>query len=91
MSLGFGLLVLPFLANLFGSAAAQPPDLDKLREKPIAAGGGKVGELLRQWWKEGSAAGNVGDFYDNRDGDHSPLNLSPHPHCRRIKYSARRT
>ena len=88
ISMGFGLLVLAFLANLFGSAAAQPPDLEKLREKPIATGGGKVGELLRQWWKEGTAAGNAGDFYDNRDGDHSPLNLSPYPQLSAIKYTA---
>jgi hypothetical protein len=67
----------------------EPPiDLDKLREKPIANGGGKVGELLRQWWKEGTAAGNAGDCYDNRDGDHSPLNLTPYPQLTPIKYSA---
>lgn len=67
----------------------EPPiDLDKLRAKPIANGGGKVGELLRQWWKEGTAAGNAGDCYDNRDGDHSPLNLTPYPQLTPIKYSA---
>lgn len=66
---------------------AQPTEFDKLKEKPIANVGGKVGELLRQWWKEGSAAGNAGDFYDNRDGDHSPLNLTPYPQLSLFKYS----
>src|SRR4051794_23227918 len=65
-----------------------PPDLDKLREKPITTTPGKVGELLRQWWKEGTAAGNAGDFYDNRDKDHSPLNLAPYPQLSAIKYTA---
>ena len=54
------------------SADNAPLDLDKLKAKPITADGGKVGQLLKQWWKEGTAAGDAGDFYDNRDGDHSP-------------------
>ena len=66
---------------------AQPGELDKLKEKPIAMGGGKVGDLLRQWWKEGTAAGNAGDYYDNRDGDHSPLSLAPYPQLSLFKYS----
>ncbi len=71
-----------------GFQQPEPPiDLDKLRDKPIANGGGKVGDLLRQWWKEGTAAGNAGDCYDNRDGDHSPLNLTPYPQLTPIKYS----
>jgi hypothetical protein len=79
------------LAATWASGVQQPEpaiDLDKLREKPIANGGGKVGELLRQWWKEGTAAGNAGDCYDNRDGDHSPLNLTPYPQLTPLKYTA---
>ena len=37
---------------------------------------GKLGDLLRKWYAEGTAAGNTGDFYDNRDGGHSRLNTS---------------
>src|SRR5262245_62321339 len=70
---------------LFG---VQLADVGKLKEKPIAVGGGKVGDLLRQWWQEGTAAGNAGDFYDNRDGDHSPLDLTPYPQLTAFKYSA---
>ncbi len=69
------------------SHAQQPVDLDNLRQKPIAMGNGKVGELLRQWWLKGTAAGNAGDFYDNRDGDHSPLNMTSYPQLSAIKYS----
>jgi hypothetical protein len=73
---------------LLGVQSADPPlDLEKLKQKPITTDGGKVGVLLKQWWQEGTAAGNAGDFYDNRDGDHSPLNLAPYPQLSAIKYS----
>ncbi len=66
----------------------QPVDVDKLKEKPITVGAGPVRDLLRLWWKEGTAAGNAGDFYDNRDGDHSPLSLAPYPQLSAVKYTA---
>src|SRR5438552_1777942 len=66
----------------------EPVDADQLRQKPITTAGGPVGDLLKQWWKEGTAAGNIGDYYDNRDGDHSPLNLAPYPQLLTVKYSA---
>ncbi len=43
--------------------------------QPVVAGYGKAGELLAQWYKEGTAAGNHGDLYDNRDGGHSYMNF----------------
>jgi hypothetical protein len=69
---------------LFG---VQPADLEKLKQKPITTDGGKVGMLLKQWYQEGTAAGNAGDYYDNRDGDHSPLDLGRYPQLSAIKYS----
>lgn len=48
--------------------------------------GGEVGKLLRAWWRDGAAAGNVGDFYDNRDGGHSQLNTARFPQLDRIEY-----
>ncbi|MBY0523492.1 MAG: putative Ig domain-containing protein [Gemmataceae bacterium] len=61
----------------------------KMAVKPrgIAIGGGAVGDLLRKWHTEGSAAGNTGDFYDNRDGEHSPLNLDPWPQLDKVPYT----
>ena len=47
----------------------------------------RVGILLRQWWKEGTAAGNVGDWYDNRDDGHSDLDTTSWPQLRRVVYS----
>ena len=47
--------------------------------KEIASGSSEVARLLREWYKEGTAAGNIGDYYDNRDGGHSrlPMRLFP--------------
>jgi hypothetical protein len=52
----------------------------------VAKGQGKVGELLRKWHGEGTAAGNRGDFYDNHDGDHSNMNFRGFPQLTRIEY-----
>ena len=55
--------------------------------KPIAVGLGKVGDLLRRWDKEGTAAGNHGDLYDNHDGGHSNMELAAFPRFTRIEFS----
>ncbi len=68
-------------------AEGPGPDADRLKEKPITTAGGVVGDLLRKWWKEGTAAGNVGDWYDNRDRGHSDLNTVPFPQLQRITYT----
>ncbi len=56
--------------------------------KPVAAGYGKAGDLLRQWYKEGTAAGNRGDLYDNRDHGHSFMNCGVFPQLARVSYDA---
>ena len=55
---------------------------------PITKLKGTTGELLSKWYEEGSAAGHIGDFYDNHDGDHSPLDLRKFPQLTAIKYDA---
>lgn len=47
--------------------------------QPITTATSKAGLLLKQWWKEGTAAGNVGDWYDNRDRQHSGLGVKAYP------------
>jgi hypothetical protein len=61
---------------------------DDLAKRPIATAKSPVGDLLRKWHAEGTAAGNVGDWYDNRDDGHSDLNTSPYPQLQRVVYSA---
>jgi hypothetical protein len=69
-----------------GRAAAATLTLT-VQEQAISALKGPVGDLLRQWHADGTAAGNTGDFYDNRDGDHSPLNLAPYPQLDQVVYT----
>ncbi|HEV8605724.1 MAG TPA: hypothetical protein VGQ99_10180 [Tepidisphaeraceae bacterium] len=44
-------------------------------------------QLLRQWQSEGAAAGNQGDFYDNRDRGHSDLKIALYPGLQKIPYT----
>jgi hypothetical protein len=75
-------------ARLADAQTLEPVDADALRRKPVTTIGGPAADLVKRWWQEGSAAGNIGDYYDNRDGDHSPLNPMAFPQLLRIKYSA---
>ncbi len=76
------------LAPGLGGQQTQP-DLPAtpLTEIPIALKGGEIGDLLRQWYSKGTAAGNVGDYYDNRDGGHSQLDQTPYPQLKKIDYT----
>ena len=58
----------------------------KQADRPIAKGQGKLGQLLREWYEEGTAAGNMGDYYDNHDGDHSNMNFAAFPQLTRLEY-----
>lgn len=45
-----------------------------------------AGALLQEWFKDGTAAGHAGDYYDNRDGGHSPLDPTRYPQLRPLPY-----
>ncbi len=62
-------------------------DREATADKPIINGFGETGDLLRQWYKQGTAAGNHGDLYDNHDGDHSALNMGSFPQMTRIQFA----
>ena len=47
---------------------------------------GPVGELLCAWMSEGSAAGNAGDIYMNRDRNHSRLDIRMFPLLTEVKW-----
>jgi len=63
---------------------ATPPPAE---EKPITTAKGELGDLLRKWYAEGTAAGNKGDIYDNRDRTHSELDRGPYPQLQKWQYS----
>ena len=77
-----GLLIFAFSGSrseaLQEKSGAQAKEKEA-KSKPIAPAGSEIGDLLRRWYAAGTAAGNIGDFYDNRDGAHSQLNLNRHP------------
>lgn len=80
-----GLIML--LATTASAQEIKPRDPDELRKEPIVSGNGDLEKRLKSWWDEGTAAGNVGDWYDNRDGEHSPLDLKPWPQLQKIHYT----
>ena len=59
-----------------------------LKRRSICQRKDKVGQLLRKWYAEGTAAGLAGDYYDNHDHDHSNMNYAAFPQLTRIEYSA---
>jgi hypothetical protein len=44
------------------------------RDHPVCEHRGEACELINRWFREGVAAGNQGDRYDNRDHGHATLN-----------------
>ena len=75
------------LTLTLGAIATAAPDAAAAAEKPITTDNGPIGALLREWSAAGTAAGNVDDWYDNRDRGHSMLNLAPYPQLRMVEYS----
>jgi hypothetical protein len=63
------------------------PSLRAADDAPITTDKGEIGKLLRLWAVQKSAAGNGGDWYDNRDGEHSPLDIKIWPQLQKVKYS----
>jgi len=58
-------------SGLIVAHLAEPPATDQpvVGEEELGA----IREKLNAWYRDGKAAGNVGDFYENRDGRHSKL------------------
>lgn len=55
--------------------------------RPVSLVRSPAADLLRKWYAEGSAAGNIGDRYDNRDREHSGLRTADYPQLGRIVYT----
>lgn len=60
---------------------------DKGRQGSAVANSGLGAEQLNAWFLQGTAAGNYGDLYDNRDGGHSALPPQDFPQLTRVHYS----
>lgn len=55
---------------------------------PVVNLPGPAGNAIRAWFAEGTASGNRGDLYDNRDGGHSRLDLRLFPYMTAVVYDA---
>jgi len=64
-------------AQITGHAGAEVPVIG-LRD---------VAVLLAKWAREGTIAGHGGDFYDNRDRDHSLIRAKRYPQLAHIQYA----
>jgi len=64
------------------ACAASAHAADDAAQPPICTSKDKEGRLLRKWYAEGTAAGNAGDFYENRDRGHTKPNWSDLPQVR---------
>ena len=76
----------------FGPAFRFADD-DPRKAAEAVSGHGTAGDLIRQWQKEGTAAGLWGVLYDNLDRDHSNLPIAEFPQLTGVEYSdeAKRT
>ncbi|MFN0067916.1 MAG: hypothetical protein ACKVYV_09800 [Limisphaerales bacterium] len=72
-------VLIPLPALLAGVIAAAAD--------PAVRHDSEAGRLVNEWHAAGTAAGNTGDLYDNRDGGHSPLRLDLFPQVRRVTYT----
>ena len=80
-------LILCLATGLKGQQEEPILPATRLTEIPVAVNGGEVGDRLRKWYSQGTAAGNYGDYYDNRDGGHSRLKLAPYPQLSEVEYT----
>jgi hypothetical protein len=49
------------------------------QQQPVTTRGDEVAKLLNEWFINGTAAGLKALTYENRDGQHSPLNTALYP------------
>ena len=54
----------------------------------VISGNDRAAFVLNGWYADGTAAGNHGDLYDNRDGGHSSLPAAKFPQLARTQYGA---
>ncbi len=66
---------------------SDPAAVKALADKPVTTMSGPAGDLLKKWYAEKTAAGNVGDVYDNRDRGHSGLDLGQFPQLSKTVYN----
>ena len=77
------MLVLSLIASPVVWAQATRP----ASTQPVTTLKTPAARKLLAWYAQGTAAGNVGDYYDNRDRGHSNLPMAPYPQLSRVSYT----
>ena len=67
--------------NTISSLAASDED------KQVCLDRSEACKLVNRWYSQDTAAGNIGDWYDNRDGGHSRLNVKKYPQLSVVTYT----
>jgi len=55
--------------------------------KQVCVDNSETCKLINRWYSQDKAAGNIGDWYDNRDGGHSRLNVKKYPQLSVVTYT----
>lgn len=72
---------------LLASFSIVAPLAQARSKLPVTTAKGAAADLVRKLWKDEKAAGNAGDFYDNRDREHAPLDVKQYPQLSKISYT----
>jgi hypothetical protein len=75
--------------NTPATPPAEIKPVEKAPNRPCLEEKDETQELLNKWFADGTAAGNAGDFYDNRDRDHAAIQMSLYPQLQRVAYTAK--
>ena len=57
------------------------------KDKVVCLDNSDACKLLNRWLSQDKAAGNIGDWYDNRDGGHSRLRVKAYPQLSVVTYT----
>lgn len=72
---------------VFAAAQAMGVAVSGVEKKKICLLGTEESRLVNKWYADGTAAGNAGDYYDNRDRGHSSLGARNYPQIRVFEYT----
>lgn len=67
--------------------SAAPVFPEEKAGNPVFKKNRDAGALVNKWFNEGTAAGNVGDWYDNRDRGHSSLYMNQYHQLKKVGYT----
>ena len=80
-------ILLPFVAAVLVGCVTGESFATAKKDKAVCLDHSEACKLLNRWHRQGKIAGNIGDWYDNRDGGHSPLRVKKYPQLSVVTYT----